>query len=120
MSQFDLFGGHTVPIVDMRQPPTVQQERDRVLERIQAKAGEQFMDAAILCIERYLQHVPEASGEQLVDACKERGIKPATDDRAFGPVLMKLSREGVIEKAGYTVRQKGHGTSGGVLWRRKR
>jgi len=56
------------------------------------------------------------SGEQLVDHCQRLGIVPH-DARAFGAVFLKLKRMGLIEEAGFVARTKGHGTSGGRLWR---
>ena len=59
------------------------------------------------------------SGEQLVDHCQRLGIVPH-DARAFGAVFGKLKRDGLIEEAGFVPRTKGHGTSGGRLWRAAR
>jgi hypothetical protein len=59
------------------------------------------------------------SGEQLVDHCQRLGIVPH-DARAFGAVFLKLKRMGLIEEAGFVARTKGHGTSGGRLWRAAR
>ena len=59
------------------------------------------------------------SGEQLVDHCQRLGIVPH-DARAFGAVFLKLKRMGQIEEAGFVARTKGHGTSGGRLWRARR
>jgi hypothetical protein len=59
------------------------------------------------------------SGEQLVDHCQRIGIVPH-DARAFGAVFGKLKRDGLIEEAGFVDRSKGHGTSGGRLWRAKK
>jgi hypothetical protein len=56
------------------------------------------------------------SGEQLVDHCQRLGIVPH-DARAFGAVFGKLKRDGLIEEAGFVPRSKGHGTSGGRLWK---
>jgi hypothetical protein len=56
------------------------------------------------------------SGELLVDHCQRLGIVPH-DARAFGAVFGKLKRDGLIEEAGFVARSKGHGTSGGRLWR---
>ena len=56
------------------------------------------------------------SSEDLTDACKASGIAPK-DDRAFGSVYMLLSQQGLIEPVGFCDRRKGHGTSGGRVWR---
>jgi hypothetical protein len=56
------------------------------------------------------------SGEQLVDHCQRLGLVPH-DARAFGAVFQKLKRDGLIEEAGFVARAKGHGASGGRLWR---
>lgn len=55
------------------------------------------------------------SGEQLVDHCLLWGIKPH-DDRAFGSVFAKLSRDGKIKCVGYCLRKRGHGAAGGRVW----
>lgn len=64
----------------------------------------------------YLSRHGATSGEDLTDACKATGIAPK-DDRAFGTVYMLLSRQGLIEPVGFCDRRKGHGTSGGRVWR---
>lgn len=55
------------------------------------------------------------TGEEIVDACVEQGIKPH-DQRAFGPLFSRLSRSGVIRCVGYAPRAKGHGTAGARVW----
>jgi len=59
------------------------------------------------------------SGEQLVDHCVGLGLVPH-DARAFGAVIGTLARRGQIEAVGFVPRSKGHGTSGGRLWRLSR
>lgn len=54
--------------------------------------------------------------ETLSLACKAAGIVPH-DDRAFGPVYMRLARARLIEKVGQVRRERGHGTSGGNIWK---
>jgi hypothetical protein len=39
------------------------------------------------------------------------------DARAFGAVIGTLARRKKIEAVGFVPRSKGHGTSGGRLWR---
>ena len=56
------------------------------------------------------------SGEQLVDHCVGLGLVPH-DARAFGAVIGTLKRRGLIEAVGFVPRAKGHGTSGGRLWK---
>lgn len=58
------------------------------------------------------------SGEEIVDHCLGVGLVPH-DSRAFGSVFGRLSRDGLIEAVGFTERKKGHGTSGGRMWRAK-
>lgn len=55
------------------------------------------------------------SGEELVDHCVRAGVIPH-DQRAFGSVFARLSKDGLIESAGFTTRAKGHGTAGARLW----
>jgi len=57
-----------------------------------------------------------ASGEQLTKSCKDAGIVPH-DDRAFGAVYAWLVRTGQLQCVGMVPRTKGHGTSGGRVWR---
>ncbi len=66
----------------------------------------------------YLRHkrTGEASSEEITDACKRAGITPP-DDRAFGLIYLFLARRRKIIKAGICPRTKGHGTSGGNIWR---
>ena len=59
------------------------------------------------------------SGEEIVDHCQRLGLVPH-DARAFGPVFGTLARRGLIEAVGFVPRAKGHGTSGGRLWRAAR
>ena len=58
----------------------------------------------------------DASGEELTDSCKAAGVVPP-DDRAFGSVYAWLARTGQIRCVGMVSRAKGHGTSGGRVWR---
>mgnify|MGYP007100114622 CR=1 FL=1 len=55
----------------------------------------------------------EFSGEDAVDAFLEAGYVPPPDQRAFGAMFKKLSREGVISRHPdnkCAPRRKGHGT----------
>jgi hypothetical protein len=92
--------------------------RDAALATVERNAGPTFKDRASECILTYLSTRVWATGEELTDACKAQGIV-AHDDRAMGPVLMSLSRRKLIEKCGVAIRKRGHGTSGGNLWRLK-
>lgn len=94
-------------------------ERDAALARVSEGAGN-FIAEAMVFVRNYLRANGEASGETITDACKEAGIKPPRDDRAFGPVFMNLIRDQIIEKCGECKRTKGHGTSGGSIYRIKR
>lgn len=95
--------------------------RDEAMQRVEENAeviSPDFSENAQRFILEYLLQHGESSGETLTNACLKAGIKPH-DDRAFGPVYMKLSRAGRIEKAGMCVRKKGHGTAGGNIWKLK-
>ena len=96
--------------------PEARADRDQAMASVSDNAGADFNEAACAFITAYLLSRGATAGEDLTDACKRSGIVPH-DDRAFGPVYMRLSREGVIEKAGYVPRRKGHGTGGGSVWR---
>ena len=82
-----------------------------------ARIAPDFPDAARAAILEYLDQHVEASGEDITDAVKARGIVPH-DDRAFGAAYAALRRAGLIAQAGWTERRKGHGTGGARLWRR--
>jgi hypothetical protein len=90
--------------------------RDRAIESLSRHSGEEFLQAAATFVLEQLAGGTEKTSEQLVDACKAAGIKPH-DDRAFGPVIARLARRGKIQKVRHAQREKGHGTSGGNVWR---
>jgi hypothetical protein len=90
--------------------------RDQAMNRVAENAGEGFAEAAAGFILWWLQSHGPTPGEDLTIACIERGIVPH-DDRAFGPVYAKLARLGQITKAGFCSHKRGHGTSGGIVWR---
>lgn len=94
-------------------------ERDAALRQVVAAAERSdvmFLERAKKFVLFYLGRCGEASSEEITDAAKASGILPP-DDRAFGPVYLSLSRRGLIVKAGFCLRKKGHLTSGGNLWR---
>lgn len=96
-------------------------ERDDAMARVADKAEDvrpNFRDEATAFVLNYLTRHGRTTGEELTLACKAAGIIPH-DDRAFGPVYMTLSRRGLIEKVGTVARTRGHGTSGGNVWRAK-
>jgi hypothetical protein len=93
--------------------------RDVALDRVERNAEEffaEFTRKAQGFVLEYLRRKGDASGEAITNACRQAGIVPH-DDRAFGPVYLALSRARKIEKAGFCARTKGHGTSGGIVWR---
>jgi hypothetical protein len=57
----------------------------------------------------------DMSGEALTDAAKSAGFRPH-DDRAFGAVFQRLSRQGQIRTVAFCLRAKGRGTAGGRIW----
>lgn len=79
---------------------------------------ENFSERAITFVWKCLLARGPMSSEKLTAACKEIGIIPH-DDRAFGSVYQTLSRRGLIVKAGTCARERGHGTSGGIVWKLK-
>ena len=95
--------------------PDARADRDQAMASVEDHAGDEFREKACVFIVAYLLSHGPTAGEDLTDACKRSGIVPH-DDRAFGPVYMRLSRDGLIEKAGYVPRRKGHGTGGGSVW----
>lgn len=92
--------------------------RDEAIGAVMKRAGQAFMERAEAYILDYLRAHGATAGEQLTRACLSAGIEPH-DDRAFGPVYMRLSRRGAIEKCGLVPRARGHMTSGGNVWRLK-
>jgi hypothetical protein len=78
-----------------------------------------FSKRAYGFIVEFLSKTDEASGEVITDAARKAGIRPK-DDRAFGPIYMSLAKKNIIEKCGTCLREKGHNTSGGTVWRLKR
>jgi hypothetical protein len=92
--------------------------RDRAMVRVEAKANSfvlPFSERAAAFVLAYLEAHGPVSSEVLTDACKQAGIMPH-DDRAFGPVYMKLARAGQIRKVDTCIRMKGHLTAGGNVW----
>jgi len=99
--------------------PLWAQKRDVALDRVTARAERTdvlFSGKATTFILHYLQVNGATSSEKITDACKRAGIIPP-DDRAFGPIYLSLARAGLIIKTGVCIRKKGHGTSGGNIWR---
>lgn len=94
-------------------------QRDRAVKRVSRRAEdacERFSERVAEFVVNYLKQHGPTPGEVLTDRCKEAGIKPH-DDRAFGGVYLSLSRRKVIERCGSALRKKGHGTTGGSVWR---
>jgi hypothetical protein len=114
---------------DAREPPLLHQlhcdgrqgvneARDHAMTQVLDHAerdAEGFTSSAESFVVQFLRHGP-APGEVITAACKRAGIVPP-DDRAFGPVYMRLARRGWIVKAGAVRRERGHGTAGGNVWR---
>lgn len=90
--------------------------RDTAIASVEEAAGPEFSVAAAQVVLELLAGGESIPAEQLTDACKARGIVPH-DDRAFGPVYLRLVRAGLIEPCGLCARRKGHHTAGGRIWR---
>lgn len=106
------------PVLAVSPIELARRERDRIASELEKRAGETFRATAATFIESYLvQHGPTA-GEVLVNECKDAGIRPPNgmDDRAFGPVFLRLSHRKVIRVCGQVPRLKGHATGGGNVW----
>ena len=88
-----------------------QSERDAALETVERNAGEDFKERAMAFALRWMAGKGVVSGEDITDACKAAGIVPR-EDRAFGPVYLKLARQGAIVRVGYLARRRGHGAPG--------
>ena len=89
--------------------------RDAGMAIAEKSGGTQFIATAMEYILWYFEQYGPTSGEDLTDACHRAGIVPR-DDRAFGPVYHKLSRQGKIVKCGTVTRRRGHLTTGGNVW----
>ena len=90
--------------------------RDVALGRIEEAAGSAFVEAACAIVLEHLTRNGPTTAEALTNECKRRGAVPH-DDRAFGPVYLRLMRRGQIEPCGTAIRTKGHGTAGGRIWK---
>lgn len=90
-------------------------KRDEGMDRVEKNAGETFAEQAAWFVEDFLEHHPPTSCEIIVNACKRAGIKPH-NDHAFGPVFLRLFKQGRIMKAGMTKRFKGHCAPGANIW----
>ena len=98
--------------------PASDRRLDVLLAAVEAKANTDttgFSIDASRFILRYLAEHGATSGEKVTDAAKDAGIR-TTNDRHFGPVYRRLARLGVIRKAGYTARSKGHGSGQAPIW----
>lgn len=104
--------------------PTLQDARlaqSVAMARVADKAEREapgFAERAYAFLVRYVGQHEIFSGEDASDAIKAAGIVPH-DDRAFGPIYMAASRNGLIQRVGYVPRRRGHG-SPGPLWGRAR
>ena len=97
-----------------------ERQRDAALSRIEHSAGPAFAARARQFILQELEACGCLTGEQMTDAALAAGIVPANGDyRSMGPVIMALSRDGLIEKCAVVARRKGHGSIGANLWRLK-
>lgn len=96
----------------------VRAARDAALELVEdhaEQAAPGFAAAAAAFALDYLDEHGPATGETLTNACKAAGIVPH-NDKAFGPVYLRLARARRIVKAGRAPRVKGHLTSGANVW----
>ena len=89
--------------------------RNEAMASVETHAGASFLEQAQQFVLDYLKMHGATSGEDITNACVASGIVPH-DERAFGAVFMRLSKQGKICKVGTCQRVKGHGTSGGNIW----
>lgn len=92
-------------------------KRDTAIILHAAANGPEFGRRSRDFILQYLKDNGPTSGEALVIACKNAGIMPVKDDRAFGGSFLSLSKRGLIVKAGECKRTRGHATAGGIVWK---
>lgn len=110
--QLDLFAPPAAPAL-----PAALAARDAAIESVAANADEAcpgFAQRARAAVLARLACGP-ATAEDLTDHCLAHGLVPH-DLRAFGPVLLALSRERLIVKVGSRPRRRGHLTAGGNVW----
>lgn len=92
-------------------------QRDTILIAQEVANGKEFGARMRAFIQEHLEKHGPSSGEEITDAAKEAGITPPTmDDRAYGGSFRSLSSRGIIRKAAYCQRAKGHSTGGGIVW----
>lgn len=96
----------------------IRRARDRALSRVASAAGSTFTMRARQRILQELETSGCASGEALVVACRQAGVHPACDDRAFGPVFKGLLRDNLITVVDTCQRARGHGSAGGRIYAR--
>lgn len=84
----------------------------RKAERTTDFDSEAAQEAAL----EYLAIHGPTRGEVIVNALKRQGHS-GHDDRCFGSVFSALSKRELIRCVGYAEREKGHGTSGGRIWK---
>lgn len=96
---------------------TATTEANAGMAQAYANAGAAFRAAAGVFVLRYLASQGPSSGEAITDACVAAGIEPDNDQRAFGAVFRRLSQDGLIERVGDCLREKGHASRGGSIWK---
>jgi hypothetical protein len=100
-----------------REPESAVAARDRILKKLEKDIGKVEMQKLREFVLDQLR-AGSTSGEWLTDLARMSNLLHG-DTRRMGAVLGALSREGLIEKCGNVPRLKGHGTSGGNLWKLK-
>lgn len=107
-------------MIDLFSQPPMEvaiKQRDTAIVLQAAANGAEFGRKSREFILDYLKEHGPTSGEALVIACKNAGIMPVKDDRAFGGSFLSLSKRGLIVKAGECKRTRGHATAGGIVWK---
>lgn len=81
--------------------------RDEAITRVTASAGEAWLEQAYQWLVVFLRYHPHLRP----DDAKSCGCPPPPSGewRAFGPVVARARREGLIERAGTAPRASGHG-----------
>ena len=108
-----------VCISQQNETAAINQARDEAMARVSAKAETHSPGFGVLAegfVLHYLAEHGPTPGELVNLACKQSGIAPPHDDRAFGSVYMRLSKRGRIVKVGSVKRRRGHNTEGGIVW----
>lgn len=73
--------------------------RDEGMERIASVTPPGWATAMYECIEEVCRIMPQFTADDIFDVADRRRVPPIHDKRAFGPVMMRASRNKLCTKA---------------------